>query len=66
MNNDDTDFDGGIEKKLGSGWFGSGRSAEIFDGVFPGILFTLGYFQVSCVYLMFRFTRNVRYTRNIG
>ena len=37
-------FGSGIEKKLGR--FGSGKSVEIFDRVFPGTLFTLGYFQV--------------------
>ena len=30
--------------------FGSGRSVEIYDRVFPGILFTLGYFRVCWVF----------------
>ena len=33
----------------GSG-FGSGRSVEIYDWVFPGIFFTLGYFRVFRVF----------------
>ena len=30
--------------------FGSGRSVEIYDRVFPGISFTLGYFRVFRVF----------------
>ena len=54
-----------LKKSQVAGGLGSGGSAEIFDGVFLGTLFTLGYFQVFWVirvYLMFRFTRYVRYT----
>ena len=36
-------FNIGSDKIPGSG-SGSGRSVEIYDRVFPGILFTLGYF----------------------
>ena len=30
--------------------FGSGRSVEIYDRVFPGIFFTFGYFRVFRVF----------------
>ena len=51
-----------LKKSQAAGGFGSGRSDEIFDGVFTGTLFTLGYFRVSWVfrvYQMFRFTQKV-------
>ena len=34
-----------------AGRVGSGRSVEIYDRVFPGIFFTLGYFRVCRVFL---------------
>ena len=37
-----------------AGGFGSSRSVEIFDRVFPGISFTLGYFRVFRVIRVFR------------
>ena len=41
-----------------AGRVGSGRSVEIYDRVFPGIFFTLGYFRVcrvfSCILGYFR------------
>ena len=36
-----------------AGWVGSGRSVEIYDRVFPGIFFTLGYFRVCRVCRVF-------------
>ena len=43
----------GIEKKSGSRRVrvGSGRGVEIFDRVFPGILFIIGYFRVFRAFL---------------
>ena len=38
------------KKSRVGGGFGSGRGAEIFDRVFPGTLFTLGYFQTFEVF----------------
>ena len=60
--------------------FGSGRSVKICDRVFPGISFSLGYFQVFRVFRVFSGifgyflgisgmlgdTRNFGFTRYIG
>ena len=55
------------------GRFGSGRSVEIFNYVFPGTLFTLGqecrnvgYFQVCHVLQVIRVYPILRFTRNVG
>ena len=45
----------GIEKL--SNRFRSGRSAEIFYGVFTGTLFTLGYIRVSWVFRVYPMIR---------
>ena len=45
----------GYQKKSRiAGGFGSGRRVEIFNRVFSGILFTLGYFRVFRVIWIFR------------
>ena len=70
-------FGSGIEKKSRlAGWFGSGRSVEIFYRVFPGILFIIGYFQefagnsgyfrIFSLFFMSGYTRYFGYTQNIG
>ena len=38
-------FGSGIGKKKSGSRFGLGRSVEIFNQVFPGTLFTLGYLR---------------------
>ena len=44
-------FGSSIEKKSRvAGGFGSGRGVEIFNRVFPGILFIIGYFRVFRVF----------------
>ena len=43
-----------LDKIPGSGWgFGSGRSVEKYDQVFPGIFFSFGYFRVFQVFRVF-------------
>ena len=41
--------------------YGSGISVEIFNGVFSGILFSVGYFRVIRVFRAFRVFRVFRY-----
>ena len=62
-----------LKKSRVAGGFGSGRSVEIFDRVFPGILGISGYFQVVpgisryfLCFFMFGYTRYFGYTRCFG
>ena len=46
---------GNRKKSRVAGGFGSGRRVEIFNRVFSGVLFSVGYFRVIRVFRVFRY-----------